>query len=89
MIQVFDVGLAGPYKSLLAAYIAQQYGKQIDPAKTDWAMKMLQAQSIESVGTTKYPCHASNWLQATTMGHTMMCFTVADCQYEHYWQYRL
>ena len=50
-----DVGLAGPYKALLAAYIAQQYGKQIDPGKTDWAMKMLQAQSIESVGTTKYP----------------------------------
>jgi hypothetical protein len=50
-----DVGLAGPYKALLAAYIAQQYGKQVDPSKTDWAMKMLAAQAIESVGTTKYP----------------------------------
>ena len=50
-----DVGLAGPYKALLAAYIAQQYGKQYDPAKTDWAMKMLAAQSIPSVGSTKYP----------------------------------
>ena len=50
-----DVGLAGPYKALLAAYIAQQYGRQLDPAKTDWAMKMLQAQSIQDVGSVKYP----------------------------------
>lgn len=50
-----DVGAVGPYKVLLAGYIAQQYGKSVNPGQLDWADKMLRAISLKEVGGTKYP----------------------------------
>ena len=50
-----DVGLGAPFKILLAEYIASQYGKQLDPFKKDWAMKMLVAQTLDNLVSTKYP----------------------------------
>ncbi len=49
-----DVGLVAPVKVMLAAYIAAMFGKQLDPAKTAWAEKMMNQQLV-SVVPCRYP----------------------------------
>jgi len=49
-----DASLAGPFKILLAGYLANQYGKELNPSKLDFADKAFQQQLVTVVGT-KYP----------------------------------
>ena len=49
-----DVSLAGPIKVMLAAYIANTYGKELNPAKVSWAENMMMRQMAE-VGGCRYP----------------------------------
>lgn len=50
-----NIGLAGPFKVLLAAYIAQQYGKGFNPSQVSWAERMLTQLAISPVGDSSYP----------------------------------
>ena len=50
-----NIGLAGPFKVLLAAYIAQQYGRQYNPPMVAWADRMLHQLSVAPVGAAQYP----------------------------------
>jgi hypothetical protein len=50
-----NIGLAGPLKTLLAGYIAQQYGKQFNPSMLQWAERMLTQLCVAPVGDAKYP----------------------------------
>lgn len=49
-----DVGIVGPIKVMLAAYIATMFGKQLDPMKTSWAEKMMM-QQLTVIEPCKYP----------------------------------
>lgn len=49
-----DVGLVGPVKVMLAAYIAAIFGKQLDPSKVVWAENMMMKQLTE-ITPTSYP----------------------------------
>lgn len=49
-----DVGLVGPVKVMLAAYIAAQYGKELNPNKTAWAERMMMQQLVTVEGA-HYP----------------------------------
>ena len=49
-----DVSLAGPLKVMLAAYIANIYGKELNPNKTAWAENQMMRQLVEVTGA-KYP----------------------------------
>lgn len=49
-----DVGLVGPIKVLLAGYIANMFGKELNPNKLSWAENMLAKQLIDIAGS-KYP----------------------------------
>lgn len=49
-----DVGLAGAFKVMLAGYIANQYGKELNPNKLAFAEKALFDQLVTVEGA-KYP----------------------------------
>jgi hypothetical protein len=49
-----DVSLVGPVKVMLAAYIANMFGKELNPSKTVWAEGMMMKQLV-SVDGCKYP----------------------------------
>ena len=50
-----NIGLAGPMKVLLAAYIAQQYGKGFNPQQVAWAERMLTQLCVSPVGDSRFP----------------------------------
>ena len=50
-----NIGLAGPLKVLLGAYIANQYGKQFNPVLTQWAERMLTQLTVSPVGDSRFP----------------------------------
>ncbi len=49
-----DVALVGPLKVMLAGYIANMFGKELNPAKIAWAESMMMKQLVNVIGT-KYP----------------------------------
>jgi hypothetical protein len=49
-----DVSLVGPMKVLLAGYIANMFGKELNPNKLSWAENMMMRQ-LTTVESCSYP----------------------------------
>lgn len=49
-----DVSLVGPIKVMLAGYIANMFGKELNPVKLSWAENMMMKQ-LTVIEPSKYP----------------------------------